>query len=167
MDERGDGLAPTKVFVDSTNGFVDPEAVVPGEMPVKPSKSQPPRPTPAELEILSVLWEHGPSSVREVQAHLAKSRSSGYTTVLKLLQIMAGKGLVTRDASERSHVYRAAIAREKTQRQLVNDLLERAFGGSASQLIMQALATRRASPQEMAEIRRLLERTGEKDDDRH
>ena len=130
---------------------------------MKPSKSQLPRPTPAELEILNVLWERGPSSVREVQEHLVKSRAAGYTTVLKLLQIMAGKGLVVRDASERSHVYRAAIARERTQRQLVTDLVERAFGGSASQLIMQALATRRASPQEMEEIRRLLERTGEKE----
>jgi len=125
---------------------------------MKNSKSLPPRPTQAELELLRVLWDHGPSSVREVQQHLAGARASGYTTVLKTLQIMAGKGLVARDETDRSHVYRAALARETTQRQLVTDLLERAFGGSASQLIQQALATRPASPQEMREIRRLLER---------
>jgi BlaI family transcriptional regulator, penicillinase repressor len=118
---------------------------------------QPPRPTQAELEILSVLWELGPSSVRSVQQHLEQTKPAGYTTVLKLLQIMAGKGLVERDERERSHVYRAAVAREQTQRQLLDDLLERAFGGSASQLIQQALATRPASPEEMREIRRLLE----------
>lgn len=117
----------------------------------------PPRPTQAELEILSVLWERGPSSVREVHQHMPESRQAGYTTVLKLLQIMAGKGLVERDERERTHVYRAAIAREQTQRQLLDDLLERAFGGSASQLIQQALASRRATPEEMREIRRLLE----------
>jgi predicted transcriptional regulator len=125
---------------------------------MSPAKSLPPRPTQAELEILNALWEGGPSSVREVRERLTQSRAAGYTTVLKLLQIMVGKGLVLRDESERVHVYRAAIAREQTQRQLLTDLLERAFGGSASQLIQQALATRRASPQEMRQIRRLLER---------
>ena len=125
---------------------------------MSPAKSLPPRPTQAELEILNALWECGPSSVREVRQRLTQSRAFGYTTVLKLLQIMVGKGLVLRDESERVHVYRAAIAREQTQRQLLTDLLERAFGGSASQLIQQALATRRASPQEMRQIRQLLER---------
>jgi BlaI family transcriptional regulator, penicillinase repressor len=125
---------------------------------MKPSKSLP-RPTQAELEILAVLWQCGPSSVREVQQQLTESRPAGYTTVLKLMQIMAGKGLVARDVSERSHVYRAAVAREQTQQQLVTDLVERAFGGSASQLILQALASRPSSPEEMREIRRLLERT--------
>jgi predicted transcriptional regulator len=120
-----------------------------------------PRPTQAELVILGALWELGPSSVREVQAHLAESRAIGYTTVLKQLQIMVGKGLVVRDETEKSHVYRAAVAREQTQRQLVTDLLERAFGGSASQLIMQAIAARRSSPEEMREIRRLLQKTEE------
>ena len=119
-------------------------------------RSKLPRPTQGELEILAVLWEHGPCSVRDVKDHLAVTRAAGYTTVLKQLQIMADKQLVARDESERSHVYRAAVAKEHTQRQLVTDLLERAFGGSASQLIMQALATRRASPDEMREIRRLL-----------
>jgi predicted transcriptional regulator len=124
---------------------------------MKRSKSEPPRPTQAELEILSVLWLRGPSSVREVQETLSAAREMGYTTVLKLLQIMARKGLVARDERERTHVYRAALAQEQTQRQLVTDLLERAFNGSASQLILQALAARRASPDEMAEIRRMLD----------
>jgi predicted transcriptional regulator len=129
---------------------------------MKRSQSRLPRPTQGELEILSVLWEHGPSSVREVQQQLPPSRAAGYTTVLKLLQIMASKGLVDRDESGRSHVYRAAVAREQTQRQLVSDLLERAFGGSATQLIQQALASRPASPEEMREIRRLLGKGGDK-----
>jgi predicted transcriptional regulator len=125
---------------------------------MKPAKSQLPRPTQSELEILSVLWDRGPSSVREVQQSLAATRECGYTTVLKLLQIMAGKGLVARDESQRSHVYRAAVAREQTQRQLVDDLVERAFGGSAGRLIQQALASGKASPREMREIRRLIQR---------
>jgi predicted transcriptional regulator len=124
---------------------------------MKPSKSDPPRPTQAELEILRVLWQRGPSSVREVQQTLTEARETGYTTVLKLLQIMSRKGLVARDEKERTHVYRAALAQEQTQRQLVTDLLERAFNGSASQLILQALAARRASPDEMDEIRRMLD----------
>lgn len=117
----------------------------------------PPRPTQAELEILRVLWLRGPSSVREVQQTMSETRPAGYTTVLKLLQIMARKGLVARDERERTHVYRAAMAQEQTQRQLVNDLLERAFDGSASRLILQALAARRASPAEMDEIRKILD----------
>ena len=118
----------------------------------------PPRPTQAELEILRVLWQRGPSSVREVQQTMSETREAGYTTVLKLLQIMARKGLVARDERERTHVYRAAIAQHLTQRQLVSDLLERAFDGSASQLILQALAARRASPDEMEEIRKILDK---------
>ena len=125
---------------------------------MKRSKSVPPRPTQAELEILCVLWQRGPSSVREVQQTLSESRTAGYTTVLKLLQIMAGKGLVARDERERTHVYRAALAQEQTQRQLVADLLERAFDGSASQLILHALATQRATAGEMDEIRKMLDK---------
>jgi len=125
---------------------------------MKRSNPVPPRPTQAELEILRVLWQLGPSSVREVQQTLSETRATGYTTVLKLLQIMARKGLVARDERERTHVYRAALAQEQTQRQLVTDLLERAFGGSASQLILQALATRRASADEMDEIRKMLDK---------
>jgi predicted transcriptional regulator len=116
-----------------------------------------PRPTPAELEILRVLWQRGPSTVREVHATLSENRSSGYTTVLKMLQIMADKNLVTRDETQRAHVYSARLAESQTQRQLVRDLLERAFGGSALALVMHALADRKASPEEIARIRQLLD----------
>src|SRR5262245_33771593 len=125
---------------------------------MKRSQTTPPRPTQGELEILRTLWRRGPSSVREVHDTLAVSRKAGYTTVLKLLQIMGGKGLVTRDDRERTHVYRAALPQEQTQRQLIRDLVERAFDGSAGQLVLQALATRRASPEEMEAIRDLLDR---------
>jgi BlaI family penicillinase repressor len=127
--------------------------------------SRPPasRPTDAELAILRVLWARGPSTVREVYAELMRtrppgySRPAGYTSVLKLMQIMADKGLVTRDEAERSHVYHAAATESHTQRQLVRDLLDRAFGGSARALILQALSARRASPQELAEIQQLID----------
>jgi predicted transcriptional regulator len=119
------------------------------------SKSRLPRPTDAELQILRVLWDRGPSTVRQV--HEALGRETTYTSVLKLLQIMADKGLVTRDESQRSHIYRAALKRQQTQRQLVDDLLERAFGGAAEQLVMQALSARRVTPRELAEIRKLLD----------
>ena len=116
-----------------------------------------PRPTDAELAILRVLWQRGPSTVREVTEALAATREVGYTTALKLLQIMTDKGLVRRDEAQRSHVYAARLSEEQTQKQLVRDLLERAFGGSAQKLVMRALAVRRASPEELAEIRRLLD----------
>ena len=125
---------------------------------MKRQHPSPPRPTQAELEILRVLWQRGPSSVREVQQAFAPTRTTRYTTVLKLLQIMAQKGLVARDERERTHVYRAALAQKQTQLQLVTDLLERAFDGSASQLILQALAARRASADEMEEIRKVLDK---------
>jgi predicted transcriptional regulator len=118
----------------------------------------PPRPTDAELEILRVLWQRGPSTVRQVHDAIGAARDTGYTTVLKLLQIMAEKGLVDRDEAQRSHVYRARYAEELTQRQLVQDLLVRAFGGSTEKLVMQALAAKRASKAELEEIRRLLDR---------
>jgi BlaI family transcriptional regulator, penicillinase repressor len=117
-----------------------------------------PKPTDAELAILRALWELGPSTVRSVQQRLAADRPTGYTTALKLLQIMTDKGLVQRDTSERTHVYRAARSEQHTQRQLVGDLLERAFDGSAARLVLQALATRRATKGELDEIRRLLDR---------
>ena len=116
----------------------------------------PPRPTAAELEILGALWTLGPSTVRDVQEELQRAKPTGYTTVLKLLQIMADKGLVVRDEDQRAHVYHAAASRESTQRQLVDDLADRAFGGSAMALAMRALDTRRATRAELAEIRRLL-----------
>lgn len=122
------------------------------------TRTKPPRPTDSELEILRVLWARGPSTVRDVQAELERQRRVGYTTVLKLMQIMTEKGLVERNESERAHVYKAAIAEEQTQRQLVSDLLDRAFGGSATKLMMQALATRRASTDEIRQIREMLKR---------
>ena len=117
-----------------------------------------PRPTPGELEILGVLWDHGPSTVREIHERLAKDRPTGYTTVLKLLQIMTEKGLVSRDEAARAHVYEARAPQEQTQRQLVRDLLDRAFGGSATKLVMQALSARKAPREELARIRELLDR---------
>ncbi len=114
------------------------------------------RPTDAELAILHVLWERGPSTVRQVHEALSPAQHTGYTTTLKLMQIMARKGLVTRDESERTHVYAAKFGRGETQRQLVTDLLDRAFGGSAASLVMQALRAQPASAEEMAEIQRLI-----------
>ena len=122
-----------------------------------------PRPTDAELAILRVLWDLGPSTVRQVHDVLGRDRPTAYTTALKLLQIMAEKGLVTRDERERTHIYHARVSQEQTQRQLVRDLLDRAFGGSSSKLVMQALAARRASPEELGEIRRLLDTRKEND----
>jgi predicted transcriptional regulator len=116
-----------------------------------------PRPTDAELEILKVLWERGPSTVREIQGVLNGVRPTGYTTVLKFLQIMTEKGLVDRDASQRTHVYRTRRSEEQTQSQLVRELLGRAFDGSAAKLVMQALSTRKATAGELAEIRRMLD----------
>ena len=116
-----------------------------------------PRPTDAELAILGVLWDRGPSTVRQVQDVLTEQRPTGYTTVLKLLQIMTEKQLVSRDESDRTHVYRARWSQSETQRQLLDDLLERAFGGSAMTLVMQALAGTKATPEDLAEIRRLIE----------
>ncbi len=115
------------------------------------------RPTAGELAILHVLWTRGPSTVREVHELLSAERPTGYTTVLKLLQIMADKDLVRRDEKRRAHVYRAHIPREQTQAQLVSDLVDRAFGGSASRLVVQALSSKRASAKELAEIRRTLD----------
>ena len=119
--------------------------------------TKPPKPTDAELSILRVIWEQGPSTVRQIQQVLDRLRPTGYTTVLKLLQIMTEKGLVRRDESERSHVYRARWSEDQTQRQLLGDLLDRAFGGSTSRLVMQALNSRKASAEELAAIRRLLD----------
>jgi len=121
------------------------------------SRSELPRPTEAELAILRVLWDRGPSTVREVTDALQEARGTGYTTALKLLQIMIDKGLVQRDDSAKSHVYEAVASAETTQRQLVSDLLERAFGGSARQLVLQALSTKRVSSDELAEIRVMLD----------
>lgn len=120
------------------------------------------RPTDAELAILRVLWEQGPSTVRQIHEALSKSRELGYTTALKLLQIMTEKGLTTRETLGIQHVYQATLGEEGTQRQLLKDLIDRAFGGSMSKLVMQALAAKKASPEELREIRRLLSRAKER-----
>jgi len=116
-----------------------------------------PRPTESELAILGVLWASGPSTVRQVNDTLSASRDTGYTTTLKLMQIMAEKGLVTRDERDRSHVYSAKLPKDQTQRQLVTDLVDRAFGGSAAALVLQALSAHPASSEELGEIQRLID----------
>lgn len=126
----------------------------------------PPRPTDAELAILRVLWTRGPSTVRQVLDALNGERATGYTTVLKLLQIMTDKQLVARDESDRTHVYQARFSEADTQRQLVDDLADRAFGGSAMQLVMRALDGRQTSQADLAEIRRLLDEHDRNDGDK-
>ena len=118
---------------------------------------EPPRPTDAELEILTVLWSRGASTVRDVHAAIIARRPAQYTTVLKLMQIMAETGIVRRNEEQRAHVYEAAQPMEWTQRQLAGDLLQRAFKGSAASLMLGALAARKASKQDLAEMRRLLD----------
>ena len=120
--------------------------------------SGPPRPTDAELGILRVLWQRGPSTVREVQEALNQDKPTGYTTVLKTLQIMTEKGLVRRNEQQRAHVYEAELAQHQTQRQLVSDLLNRVFDGSASNLLMHALNSKKGTSQEeLAQIRDILD----------
>jgi predicted transcriptional regulator len=114
------------------------------------------KPTEAELAILRVLWNIGPATVRQVHDVLAEDRELAYTTTLKLIQIMTEKGLVTREEDRRQHVYRARFAQHETQRGLVRDLLDRAFGGSTSALVLQALQSKRTTPEELREIRSLL-----------
>jgi predicted transcriptional regulator len=120
--------------------------------------SKPPRPTEAELSILRVLWEHGAQSVRDVQHVLNESKATGYTTVLKLLQIMTEKGLVEREETARPQIYRSRYSQQQTQRQLLGDLLQRAFGGSVKALVMQALAAKKSTPAELEAIEKLLDR---------
>lgn len=115
------------------------------------------RPTDSELAILNVLWQRGPSTVREVYEVLLEDKDIGYTTVLKLMQIMSEKGLVSRDESDRTHVYEAQRAQDETQRQLLSDLLDRAFNGSPTKLVMQALSSKKASREDLAEIRHMLD----------
>ncbi len=120
-------------------------------------RSIPPRPTEAELEILTVLWSRGPTTVRDVHETIAGRRPTQYTTVLKQMQVMAEKGLVLRNEDQRAHIYEASRPREWTQRQLAGDMLQRAFNGSAKSLMMGALSSRKASKQELAELRALIE----------
>jgi predicted transcriptional regulator len=117
-----------------------------------------PRPTDAELAILRVLWERGPSTVREVHDALSDTHDTGYTTVLKLMQIMTDKRLVVRDESQRAHVYAARETMQRTQRQLIGDLIDRAFGGSPAKLVMQALSGTQATAEELTAIRSMLEK---------
>jgi predicted transcriptional regulator len=115
-----------------------------------------PIPSNSELEILHVLWRKGPQTVREIYPALKRKREIGYTTVLKTMQVMAEKGLVTRDESERSHVYRAAVPEKSVKRRVVSDLLDRVFEGSAASLVLQALSAKRASPEDIRKIKDLL-----------
>jgi BlaI family transcriptional regulator, penicillinase repressor len=117
---------------------------------------KPPKPTEGELAILRVLWQRGPSTVRQVHQALNEVRKTGYTTVLKFMQIMHEKGLVSRDEAPYAHVYEARLPKEHTQRTLVADLLDRAFEGSMSRLLLQALSSRKATPEELSEIRKIL-----------
>ena len=117
----------------------------------------PPKPTDAELEILQLLWQLGPSTVRSVFEVMSTRRTVGYTTVLKMLQIMTDKKLVERDVSQRSHIYTARMTQEQTQEQLIGHLAKRAFGGSSAQLVMHALSSEKASADELAQIRMLLD----------
>jgi len=116
-----------------------------------------PRPTEAELDILNVMWRLGPSTVRQAHEELSVVKAWQYSTTLKLMQIMAAKGLLMRDDSERSHVYRPAVAREETQQQLVRRLIDRAFGGSVRSLLVGALEAKRSSKQELSELMQMIE----------
>ncbi len=119
-----------------------------------------PRPTESELSILGILWEHGPLRVREVTEHLSRDKGEevGYTTALKLLQIMHEKGLVTRDESQRSHVYKPAHAQRKIQKQVIRSVADRIFGGATAELAMQAFSARKAKPGEIQQMRELLDK---------
>ena len=127
------------------------------------SQKIPPRPTDGELAILRVLWRLGSSTVRQIHNAFNRERETetGYTTTLKLLQIMTEKGLVERDETERPQIYRARFSQEQTQRQMVSDLVDRVFGGSARQLVMQALVTKEASDEELAQVEQLLDKLEE------
>jgi len=121
-------------------------------MPRPPS----PQPTDVELQILGVLWERGPCTVRQVHEALSASRETGYSTTLKMMQVMKAKRLVVRDDSVRPQVYRAARSREQTQLRILDDLVQKAFGGSARRLVMRMVSANRVSPEELAEVQRLV-----------
>jgi predicted transcriptional regulator len=126
-------------------------------MVLRMKDASPQKPTAAELQILQVLWERGPSTVREVHEALQEEKALGYTTVLKLMQIMTSKGLVRRDENQRAHVYEAQQPAEKTKRQFAQDMLQRVFDGSARELLLHALAAQRSTRQEIEELRNLLD----------
>ena len=121
------------------------------------AKQNTPQPTVRELTILGILWDDGPSTVRDVNDAMNKGKTVGYTTTLKFMQIMTEKGLLIRDESQFKHIYKPAISQERTQRQLVGDLLERAFSGSAEKLVMRALSAKKVSAGELAKIRKILD----------
>jgi len=115
------------------------------------------KPTESELEILQILWKKGTASVREVHEELLATKEAGYTTTLKLMQIMHEKGLVKRDDSIKTHIYQAAVSKEKTQKHLLNKMVDSLFGGSAGELVMQALGNHKASAEELEEIQKILD----------
>lgn len=123
------------------------------------------KPTDAEWAILQVLWQDGPSTVRQVQNQLAEKRGTGYTTTLKLMQIMLEKGLLRRDDSGHAHIFRAAVSQKSSQKRIVGQLLEQVFDGSAKQLVLQALSTKKSTPEELAEIRKILDELEEKNNE--
>lgn len=125
---------------------------------MKTASTNPPRPTEAELEILNVLWARGGCTVREVHEALYRDEGGGYTTALKLMQLMHAKGLVERDEAQRAHVYKAVVSKERTQKRFLRELVQRVFDGSSSQLVLHALGSRRASREELHEIRKLLDK---------
>ena len=118
---------------------------------------KPIKPTQSELEILQVLWQKGKATVREVHEELSRTKDSGYTTTLKLMQIMFEKGIVIRDDSNKTHIYQPNVTREKTQRHMVGKMIDTLFSGSSAQLVMQALGNSRASKQELDDIQRMLD----------
>ncbi len=122
-----------------------------------------PHPTKAELQILRVLWKNGPLSVRDVQNILNESKTTGYTTVLKTMQIMADKGLVERDDTRRPQIYRARYSEDRTQKQMLTDLIQRVYGGSVKALVMHAIGTQKPSDKELEAIEKLLERFEDKE----
>ena len=126
-------------------------------------KRSTPKPTDGELAILGVLWKQGPSTVRQVHDELKKNNPRGYTTILKLMQIMTDKGLVRRDESQRTHIYYPRLSEEQTQRRLVSDLMDKAFGGSHQKLVMQVLSSKRSSAGDIARIRKMLDELEEKE----
>ncbi len=141
---------------------------MPAREPAKSSRpgTPPPQPTGVELEILRALWASGPATVRQVHLALAATKRTGYSTTLKMMQVMRDKGLLDRDDAVRPQVYRPAISREKTQLQLVDDLVLRAFGGSAATLLMRALSAKRVSADELKEIEELVRQAKHKKGDR-
>ena len=125
--------------------------------PTGRAKHKVPGPTDRELAILGILWNNGPSTVRQVNEEMNKQQRTGYTTTLKLMQIMTEKGLVVRDDSKFQHVYKPAVSEEKTQKQVIGDLLEKAFSGSAEKLVMRALSAKKISARELGKIRKMLD----------